>query len=175
MDALNSKEHDKIQKYFESLGEYIYKFSKDKKRACVFVQNQDDEVLIQTGWEFAGGLPNFNLVYEYVMINGRDNLEDLKAIYAFILIIDISYNHEKRGVKLEKINENILKVTYYITGNKMTYKDLFTMEGNFSNTLYKSEYKNGDTRLTLKEQYSYLELPEKRSVLLSEVYKKGQK
>jgi len=181
MDALNCKEHDDMQKYFESLGEYIYKFSKNKKHACVYAANIDDEIFLQTCSHFRYTFANFNLQYDDIKLVEECKFENVKKDYDFILILDISYNHKKRNVKLEKIDKNTLKATYFVQGNEMTWKDFFIMEGNFSNTLYKSEYINrqnekiGDTRYTLKKEYSYLEPPDKQSILLSKVYEENER
>ena len=180
MNSLNYKEYNDMQKHFESLGEYIYKFSKGKKRACVFVLNSKDDVFLQRCCHFRAAFTNLNLQYEDIKFVEDDNFENLKKIYDFILILDISYNYKKRIVKIKKIDNNTLKAIYFVTGDKMTWDDFHIMEGYFCNNLYTSErielsrkiinktiVSESTHRYTLKEKYSYFESPENRSILLS--------
>lgn len=179
-DLLNNKDHIDMQKHFESIGEYIYKFSKNKTHACVYAANTNDEVFLQICSHFRCAFANFNLQYDDIKLIEECKLEDVKKDYDFILILDISHNYEKRDVKLEKIDKNTLKATYFVQGNEMTWKDFFIMDGYFCDTLFTSEYielsrktvngifiSSGTHRYTLKKEYSYLEPPDKQSILLS--------
>jgi len=176
MDIVNDTRRKVMQKYFESLGEYIYKFAKDKNKACIYILNPEDELFVQKISEFQTNIVNFDLSYSYLTTKDIDNLENIKKQYDFILLTTISYKNEKRNVKLEVINKNIIKVTYFVQGERMSWDDYHIMENSFGETLYNTYYSEEDGWIySLKSQYEYLEPPKRRKFKITEFFERTTK
>ena len=79
----------------EKIGLKIFKLSKHKKNACIYLAKTNDEKLYWQAGELQGDWINNNLRYSDNIFTHKDiSLEELLKQYDFILILDACYNQK---------------------------------------------------------------------------------
>jgi len=152
----NTFEQIRIKRISEKIGEKIYRFAKNKKNACIYIENIYDNVFPYLANDLCGSKINHTLkLHNELFFPHENSLIELKKKFDFILIIDAKFNQKQHDIKMNILDLNSIKITYYIPHNEVTHNDvfLFSFGGSFVSELFIDECE----QTTLKSQYKYLE------------------